>query len=146
MTIQLPLIPKRQGWAPFLLKRTFRSVQSFLFFWKERSLPAVRFCSFVKNVAFRPFFSMFLKRTFRPAVLFRSFEKNVSFWPFFSVLLKSTECSFFSRSAKKNGPFFLRNGKERNVQNGKEQVPIPDVLACCQILNHFFLLDNFARS
>ena len=26
---------------------------------------------------------------------------------------------------EKNKPFFLRNGKERNVQNGKDRAPIP---------------------
>ena len=83
----------------------------------------------------------------------RSFQKNIPFFAFFSALLKRTERSFpfFKKqwnilcvlfcSFKKNGTFFWvfisrqnlekrmeRNGKERNVPNGKEQSAQPCVL------------------
>ena len=48
----------------------------------------------------------FCKRTKRSRVLFCSLQKNVAFF-------------------EKNGTFFFKNGKERNVPNGKELVAQP---------------------
>ena len=57
-----PLVASLQGWASVLFKRTFRSLRSFAFFIKERSVLSVLFRSF-------PFF---LKERSVLSVLFRS--------------------------------------------------------------------------
>ena len=98
-----------------LLKRKFCYGRSFPFFWKEHFVPAVLFCSFEKNVPFRPFFSVLLKRTFCSSCSF------LFFWKECAVL------AILFRPIEKNGTFFLRNGKEQNVQNGKECAPIPGI-------------------
>jgi len=60
-----------------LLKRTQqRSLRSFTFFWKERSVLCVLLCSFEKNAAFFAFFYVLLKRTQRSLRSFTFFRKE----------------------------------------------------------------------
>ena len=86
-----------QGWASVLFKRTFRSLLSFAFFSKERSVLSVLLRSFQKNVPFFPFFSVLLKRTERSFL--RSFCLHKSY----------KHCKFREKERKKNVPFFLKN-------------------------------------
>ena len=73
-----------------LCKRTLRSLRSFLFFAKERCVLCVLFPSLEKNGK----------------------ERN--------VLLGLISRQKLEKRTEKNKTFFYKNGKERNVPNGKE--------------------------
>ena len=60
--------------------------------------------------------AFFCKRTKRSCVILR--QNNVAFFAFFYVLCKRTESSFGSNKSPKTRK---KNGKERNVLNGKER-------------------------
>ena len=73
----------------------------------------------------------------RSGILFRSLQKNVTFFAFFSVLckrmlhsLRSFESHKSPKTQEKNRTFFFKNGKERNVPNGKERGAQP----CYQVM------------
>ena len=75
--------------------------------------------------------AFFCKRTKRSHFLLRSLQKNVAFFAFFAffyILCKRTHRSFglhkSPKTQKKNGKeccVLSKNGKERNIQNGKER-------------------------
>ena len=87
--------------------------------------------------------AFFCKRTKRSRIFLHSLQKIVAFFsvlckrmfcslrsfPFFRKERKRTERSFGShkspKTREKNGTFFFKNGKERNVPNGKEQSAQP---------------------
>ena len=72
--------------------------------------------------------TFFSKERSNLCVLFRSVIKNVAFFSFFrkerNVLLGGgglISRQKLEKRTEKNGTFFLKNGKERNVPNGKER-------------------------
>ena len=67
-------------------------------------------------------FPFFAKECCILYVLFRSVEKNGKEW---NVLLGLISHQKLEKRTEKNGMFLLKNGKERNVPNGKERVAQP---------------------
>ena len=85
------------------------------FFCKRTKCSCVLLNSLQKNVAFFALLYVLCKRTLHSLRSFQFFRKE----------RKRTQHSFGShkspKTLKKNGTFFLKNGKERNVPNGKER-------------------------
>ena len=128
---------KEQSFLAFFCKRTFRS--------------RILFRSLQKNVPFFGFFSVLCKRTLRSLCLFHSLEKNGKES---NILLGLISRQKLEKRMEKNGKFFFKNGKERNIPNGKERsakpwrylyilkVPFFKKLQGQNIKNIFFLQDN----
>ena len=72
-------------------------------------------CSFAKERNVLVFFSVLCKRMLRSLRSFPFFRKERN------VLLGLISRQKLEKRTKKNGTFLLKNGKERNVPNGKER-------------------------
>ena len=86
-------------------------------YWKKngtfsRSFAKERYETFLRS------FPFFAKERCILCVLFRSLEKNGKER---NILLGLISCQKLEKITEKNGTFFLKNGKERNIPNGKER-------------------------